>query len=143
MWMYTYRYTVSHTHTERRPARHRYTHLYVQWCGNFGTFFRKELKVNKKQRARTNKITFCYDLLPSNKNNPEMNGEEIQSSRNLSNETQGRQGDKVPLFMFEHHSPGNLQASALITIASNWKKKYKKKLDIKRRKILQTTALWA
>lgn len=28
---------------------------------------------------------FCYDLLPSNKNNPEMNREEIQRSRILSN----------------------------------------------------------
>lgn len=28
---------------------------------------------------------FRYDLLPSNKNNPEMNREEIQSSRILSN----------------------------------------------------------
>lgn len=43
-----------------------------------------------------------------NVNNPKLNREEIQSSRNLNIETQGRQGDKLPIFKFEHYSPGNL-----------------------------------
>lgn len=39
---------------------------------------------------------------------PEMNQEEIQSSRNLNDETQGRQGKEKPVFKFEQHSLGNL-----------------------------------
>lgn len=103
--MYTYRYTHIHTHTDL--SRHRYTRPCRQWYNNFGTFKNKKLKANKRQRARTNQITFRYNFLPSNKNNTEMNREIIQS-RNLNNETQGRQGERKPVFKFEHHSPGNL-----------------------------------
>lgn len=66
MYMYTYTYTHTHTHTDL--SRHRYTHPYMRWCNNFGTFKTKVLKANKRQRARTSQITFCYDLLPSDKN---------------------------------------------------------------------------
>lgn len=40
------------------------------------------LKTNKKQTVRTNQITFRYNLFPPNKNNPKMNRDKIQSSRN-------------------------------------------------------------
>lgn len=37
-----------------------------------------------------------------------MNREEIQSSRNTNTETQGSQGDKLPISKFEHHGLGHL-----------------------------------